>query len=129
MAMAANPRRALKAPWQVWRDAAGRLSALRIGALAFLFVPVVIAVYDFNTVGFGARRVNDVIHRTGYWALIFLMSALAAAAPGDLRPRIARAHSFLSANQGRRLAADLRGRPVRLDARLSAAGQMAQHAR
>src|SRR5437773_2361137 len=77
MAMAANPRRALKAPWQVWRDAAGRLSALRIGVLALLFVPVAIAVYDFNTVGFGARPVNDVIHRTGYWALIFLMSALA----------------------------------------------------
>ena len=32
---------AAKAPWQVWRDAGGRLSALRIGTLAFLVLPVV----------------------------------------------------------------------------------------
>jgi sulfoxide reductase heme-binding subunit YedZ len=66
-----------KAPWQVWRDAAGRLSPLRIAALAFLCVPVAVAVYDFNTEGFGARPLNNVIHRTGYWALIFLMTSLA----------------------------------------------------
>ena len=66
-----------KAPWQVWRDAAGRLSPLRIAALAFLLVPVAVAIYDFNTEGFGARPLNNVIHRTGYWALIFLMTSLA----------------------------------------------------
>jgi sulfoxide reductase heme-binding subunit YedZ len=66
-----------KAPWQVWRDAAGRLSPLRIAALAFLCVPVAIAVYDFNTEGFGARPLNNVIHRAGYWALMFLMTSLA----------------------------------------------------
>jgi sulfoxide reductase heme-binding subunit YedZ len=66
-----------KAVWQVWRDAGGRVSALRVAVLAMLFVPVVIAVYDFNTQGFGARPLNDVIHRTGYWALIFLMMSLA----------------------------------------------------
>jgi sulfoxide reductase heme-binding subunit YedZ len=66
-----------KAPWQVWRDAAGRLSPLRIAVLAFLFIPVAVAIYDFNTEGFGARPLNNVIHRTGYWALIFLMTALA----------------------------------------------------
>ena len=66
-----------KAPWQVWRDAAGRLSVLRIVTLAGLCVPVVIAFYDYVTVGFGARPLNDVIHRTGYWALLFLMIALA----------------------------------------------------
>src|SRR5204862_6790489 len=31
-----------KAPWQVWRDSAGRLSPLRIAALAFLCVPVAV---------------------------------------------------------------------------------------
>jgi sulfoxide reductase heme-binding subunit YedZ len=36
-----------------------------------------IAIHDYVTVGFGARPLNDVIHRTGYWALIFLMAALA----------------------------------------------------
>jgi sulfoxide reductase heme-binding subunit YedZ len=66
-----------KAPWQVWRDAAGRLSPLRIATLAFLCVPVAIAIVDYNTEGFGARPLNNVIHRTGYWALIFLMSSLA----------------------------------------------------
>ena len=72
-----RPKSRPKAPWQVWRDAAGRLSPLRIAALAFLFVPVAVAIYDFNTEGFGARPLNNVIHRAGYWALIFLMTSLA----------------------------------------------------
>lgn len=75
-AMAAS-KRAPKSPWQVWRDAGGRLSALRIATLAFLCLPLLIAAYDFNTAGFGARPLNNVIHRTGYWALVFLMVALA----------------------------------------------------
>ena len=66
-----------KAPWQIWRDAAGRVSALRIAVLVCLFVPPVIAILDFNTAGFGARPLNNVIHRAGYWALIFLMVSLA----------------------------------------------------
>src|SRR4051812_19134203 len=66
-----------KAPWQVWRDAAGRLSLLRIFALAYLLVPVAVAVFDYYTEGFGARPINNVIHRAGYWALIFLMTSLA----------------------------------------------------
>ena len=74
---AAPVRKRLKAPWQLWLDSAGRVSALRIVALLFLFVPVAIAVYDFNAEGFGARPLNNVIHRTGYWALIFLMVSLA----------------------------------------------------
>jgi len=73
----ARARTRPKAVWQVWRDAGGRVSALRVAVLAMLFVPVAIAVYDFNTQGFGARPLNDVIHRTGYWALIFLMMSLA----------------------------------------------------
>jgi sulfoxide reductase heme-binding subunit YedZ len=73
----AAPKSRLKAPWQVWRDASGRLSALRIVSLLFLTVPVMVAVYDFNTEGYGARPLNNVIHRTGYWALIFLMVSLA----------------------------------------------------
>jgi methionine sulfoxide reductase heme-binding subunit len=71
------PKRPRKAPWQLWRDSNGALSTLRIATLTMLCLPVAIAVYDFNAVGFGARPVNDVIHRTGYWALLFLMMALA----------------------------------------------------
>jgi sulfoxide reductase heme-binding subunit YedZ len=73
----AAPKPAPKASWQVWRDARGRPSALRIATLAFLCLPLLIAAYDFNTAGFGARPLNNVIHRTGYWALVFLMVALA----------------------------------------------------
>jgi methionine sulfoxide reductase heme-binding subunit len=75
----APPKPRPKAPWQVWRDASGRLSALRMAVLVLLFVPWAIATYDFNfnPVAVGARPLNNVIHRTGYWALIFLMMALA----------------------------------------------------
>jgi methionine sulfoxide reductase heme-binding subunit len=73
----AAPRPRPKAPWQVWRNAAGRISPLRIAALAFLLVPVAVAIYDYNVEGFGARPLNNVIHRAGYWALIFLMTSLA----------------------------------------------------
>jgi sulfoxide reductase heme-binding subunit YedZ len=68
-----------KAPWQVWRDAAGRLSWLRIATLAFLFLPWAIAAYDFNfnPEAVGARPLNNVIHRTGFWALVFLLVTLA----------------------------------------------------
>jgi sulfoxide reductase heme-binding subunit YedZ len=65
-----RPRRGRRRP--------GRSGApLRIVALAFLFVPVAVAIYDYNVEGFGARPLNNVIHRTGYWALIFLMTSLA----------------------------------------------------
>lgn len=67
----------VKAAWQVWRDSAGRVSALRLAALAYLSVPVAVAIFDYHTEGFGARPINNVIHRTGYWALIFLMTSLA----------------------------------------------------
>jgi sulfoxide reductase heme-binding subunit YedZ len=70
-------RRTLKAPWQVWLGADGRISPLRLVTLAYLLAPVAIATHDYATVGFGARPLNDVIHRTGYWALLFLLTALA----------------------------------------------------
>lgn len=84
-------RKPSKRSWEVWRDAGGRLSALRIGTLAFMLLPVVIAAYDYCTVGFGPRPINDVIHRTGYWALLFLAISLAIT---PLR-RIARFGSLL----------------------------------
>ena len=75
----ATPKARPRAPWQIWRDTAGRLSPLRIATLAFLFVPFAIATYDFNfnLEAVGARPLNNVIHRTGFWALIFLMMSLA----------------------------------------------------
>jgi methionine sulfoxide reductase heme-binding subunit len=61
----------------LWRDRRGRLSALRIVVLTFLAAPVALAAHAFFTVGFGARPINDLIHRTGYWALIFVLVTLA----------------------------------------------------
>lgn len=67
----------MKKPWQIWRDRRGRLSPLRIVTLVVLILPVGIAVHAYATTGFGARPLNDMIHRTGYWALLFLMASLA----------------------------------------------------
>jgi sulfoxide reductase heme-binding subunit YedZ len=61
----------------LWRDRRGRISAWRIAALAFLAVPLALAAHAFFTTGFGARPINDLIHRTGYWALVFLLVTLA----------------------------------------------------
>ena len=80
----------MKRPWQIWRDRRGRLSPLRIATLALLILPVGIAVHAYATAGFGARPLNDMIHRAGYWALIFVMLSLAVT---PLR-RIARCHPW-----------------------------------
>ncbi|MCC6890779.1 MAG: ferric reductase-like transmembrane domain-containing protein [Hyphomicrobiales bacterium] len=61
----------------LWRDRRGRVSRWRIGALTLLALPVVLALHAFVTTGFGARPINDLIHRTGYWALVFLLVTLA----------------------------------------------------
>jgi sulfoxide reductase heme-binding subunit YedZ len=63
--------------WQLWRDKKGRLSWLRIGTLALLLVPVAKALYDIDDIVHGARPINDLIHRAGFWALIFLGVTLA----------------------------------------------------
>src|SRR5690349_20088596 len=61
----------------LWRDARGQVSFLRIIALLLLLTPIAIWAFDWSTMGMGARPVNDVIHRTGYWALLFTLMALA----------------------------------------------------
>ncbi len=50
---------------------------MRIGVLAFLIWPLGLAGYTFLTEGLGARPLNDLIHRAGYWALTFLLITLA----------------------------------------------------
>ena len=61
----------------LWRDRRGRVSPLRIVVLAFLALPVGLTAYDYLTTGFGGRPINYVIHRVGYWTLIFLLMTLA----------------------------------------------------
>jgi sulfoxide reductase heme-binding subunit YedZ len=67
----------MKQPWEIWKDRRGRVSLLRLVTIALLLLPVAIAIYDWETIGFGARPLNDVLHRTGYWALIFVLISLA----------------------------------------------------
>src|SRR5688572_25809246 len=61
----------------LWRDRRGRFSPLRIVVLACLATPVALAIHAYLAGGLGARPVNDLIHRTGYWALVFLLVTLA----------------------------------------------------
>lgn len=60
------------ANWQLWRDRRGRLSALRLAVLALLLLPLVKALYDSGAIAHGARPLNELIHRAGFWALVFL---------------------------------------------------------
>jgi len=67
----------MTASWQLWRDKRGRLSALRIGTLALLLMPLAKALFDAHAIVHGARPLNDLIHRAGFWALVFLGVTLA----------------------------------------------------
>lgn len=63
--------------WQLWRDRRGRISALRIATLLFLLLPLAKAVIDAGDIAHGARPLNEMIHRAGFWALVFLGVTLA----------------------------------------------------
>jgi sulfoxide reductase heme-binding subunit YedZ len=65
------------ASWALWRDRRGRVSGLRIATLALLLWPLALALYVGLTRGLGGRPLNDLIHRAGFWALIFLLLSLA----------------------------------------------------
>jgi methionine sulfoxide reductase heme-binding subunit len=62
---------------QVWRDRRGKLSWLRVATLALLLTPVGIALWELDDIVHGARPINDVIHRAGFWMLMFLLTTLA----------------------------------------------------
>ena len=66
-----------KVSWQLWRDRRGRLSPLRIGTLALLLFPLAKGLVDAQSIVNGARPLNDMIHRAGFWALVFLGVTLA----------------------------------------------------
>jgi methionine sulfoxide reductase heme-binding subunit len=62
---------------ELWRDHRGRLSALRIGTLAVLLWPILLAVMAWRSeIRFEARPLNDLIHRAGFWMLMFLLLSL-----------------------------------------------------
>ena len=61
----------------LWRDRKGNLSVLRIATLAILIWPALLAAFDASRGALGGRPLNEVIHRSGWWALLFLMASLA----------------------------------------------------
>jgi methionine sulfoxide reductase heme-binding subunit len=63
--------------FSVWRDPANRLSPLRILTLLCLCAPMLKALYEMGEITGGARPLDNLIHRTGYWAIIFLLISLA----------------------------------------------------
>ncbi|MBV9970486.1 MAG: sulfoxide reductase heme-binding subunit YedZ, partial [Xanthobacteraceae bacterium] len=65
------------AGFEIWRDRRGRLSALRIAALGLLLWPLTLAAWNAQAIAAGARPVNDLIHRAGFWALMLLLVTLA----------------------------------------------------
>jgi sulfoxide reductase heme-binding subunit YedZ len=81
----------MRHPLKVWRDTANRLSPLRIAALVLLIAPAAKAIYDFEAIVYGARPLDNLVHRTGFWAIIFLLVALSIT---PLR-RIARFHRLI----------------------------------
>ena len=67
----------MKLSWQIWRDRRGRVSALRLVTVAVLLLPLAKAIFDAGEIFHGARPINDLIHRAGFWALMFLGLTLA----------------------------------------------------
>ena len=63
--------------WQLWRDRRGRVSILRLVTLALLLTPLAKAVFQAGEIAHGARPLNELIHRAGFWALVFLGVTLA----------------------------------------------------
>ncbi len=60
----------------LWLDRKGNLSWLRVATLALLVWPAVLAGYAASRSGLTGRPVNELIHRSGWWALIFLLLSL-----------------------------------------------------
>ena len=63
--------------WQLWRDRRGRISALRVATILLLLLPLAKAVFEASDIAHGARPLNELIHRAGFWALVFLGVTLA----------------------------------------------------
>lgn len=67
----------MTASWQLWRDRRGHLSAPRLATLALLLFPLAKAALQASEIAHGARPLNELIHRAGFWALVFLGVTLA----------------------------------------------------
>jgi sulfoxide reductase heme-binding subunit YedZ len=61
----------------LWRDPAGRFSWLKLVTLLLVLAPGVESAVLFALGDLGARPLNEAIHRTGEWAIRFLLIVLA----------------------------------------------------
>src|ERR1041384_2518980 len=68
---------AMRPAWKIWQDRRGRVSPLRLAALALLLFPLAKALFDASEIAHGARPLNDLIHRAGFWTLVLLGVTLA----------------------------------------------------
>src|SRR5882757_3638257 len=70
--------RGLASSFELWRDRRGRISTPRIIVLLLLAMPIGLAIAAaFTGDRFGARPLNNLIPRAGYWALLFVLITLA----------------------------------------------------
>lgn len=63
--------------WKLWCDRRGRVSTLRIATLGLLLWPIVLAIAAADDIRFAARPINELIHRAGFWTLMFVLLTLA----------------------------------------------------
>ena len=61
----------------LWQDRKGNPSWLRVATLALLVWPVILAGIAASRSGLTGRPLNELIHRSGWWALVFLLLSLA----------------------------------------------------
>lgn len=86
-----RPPRAGRAPatptipdWVLWRERSGRLSPLRIVALAILILPLFLILADAWRANLGPEPLNAVMHETGRWSIRFLIASLAITPAGRI---------------------------------------------
>ncbi len=64
-------------PKRPWRDRAGRLSPLKLGVFAALFLPGAVLAAQLATDALGARQINALTHGTGLWTIRLVLLSLA----------------------------------------------------
>ena len=67
-----------------WRDRAGRISGLRIAAIALMLAPALWFGFSVATEGFGPEPLKETTRFTGRWALRFLLLNLLVTPAGRL---------------------------------------------
>jgi methionine sulfoxide reductase heme-binding subunit len=75
--MTNNERNKDNPSWKIWRNRRGHISWLRIASLTLLLFPLAKVLADGTTIAHSARPINELIHRAGFWSLVFLGVTLA----------------------------------------------------